>query len=83
MTWGGITREEFGRALWEVIKACGGVMQLRANKNMNPMRIKSGQLTEWEKQEQQLIAIIAKQFPSLLPEDQLSVLANYSWVAQI
>jgi hypothetical protein len=82
MTDWGITREEFGLDLFEIVKLCAGVEQLRANKNIHPSRIKPGQLTDWALLERAHIARIATVFPQLTPEQQADVLDRFPWVVQ-
>lgn len=82
MKWEGLQRDEFGFLLWDVVKACGAIKQMRSNKNRHPSRIQPGQLTAWQAEETRLIAFIAQSIPNLAPEDQCSILASYPWVLE-
>jgi hypothetical protein len=76
-----MTRDEFGMALFDTVKLCTGIEQLRRYKNLPPARIKPGQLTDWAR-ERDLIATLAQAFPQLTPEEQAQILDHFPWVAQ-
>lgn len=50
-----MTKEEFGLDLFEAIKCCGEILQLRRSREKTPpARIKPGQLTAWQHREQEI-----------------------------
>lgn len=78
-----LTRDAFGDTLFDVIVRCGAILQLRQYREQTPPpRIKAGQLEEWQRREQVLIAELARLMPTLPSGDVADLLQHYRWVAQ-
>jgi hypothetical protein len=73
----GITREQFGLSLYEAIKCCGGIMQLRKYQDME----KAQEDQAWRKDLEQREDALSQQLDTLLPKlsvaDQEAMMLRY------
>lgn len=80
----GITREQFGEALYEAIVTVGRILQLKHQRqHVAPARIKKGELKVWQKQESVLLGQLRKQMAKLSDADTAEMMRRYQFVQSI
>lgn len=78
---GPITKEEFGLDLFESIKCCGGILQLRQMRERTPPeKIKPKQLKLWQVKERELLEEAKRLFTQLPDEPAAQLARRYPFI---
>ena len=79
-----LSRDEFGRDLYETIKTIGGIMQLKKNVSDPHIRLQARprDLAKWERDLDQLWVLLPNQLMALPEEQQQDVIARYPWIME-